>query len=304
MNFTLEEILQRISKVMPGEYRQDLTFRLLIASSEYGDTLSHVTHDTRLNPPARPFSKEDKRLTHGQVYVQLFAAAEMWQPGLVKSAVRKFIGDVETDELSVLVMLAQREALHYSVEQLALQAYIAGARFIERLAPYAEQHTLAEIGATTAEGAYKLLMFTCGCSIDPYEAIELGLKNWEDYDWKRREAQNNKSGELSGLGFGHSVEGQAYVIQKNLKEELDKVPRNVILVVPEGAPDLISVVNKVFGIVSDQGGKTSHIANICRPANIPYVTGVGDATKKIKTGDDISLVIDGEAGKVTYKPAS
>jgi phosphohistidine swiveling domain-containing protein len=298
----LDEILQRTSRVMQGEYRKDLTFRLLIAASEFGDILSHITHDTNLNPPARPFSKEDEKLAHGQVYVQLFAATEIRQQGLLKSALNKFTGETEGDELSAMIQQARTEAPYYKPEQLALEAFIAGAKFIARISPLASLQSLPEIEAATANWVYKLLLLTCNRGIEPYEAIELALKNWEDYDWKRREAIGNKDGELVGNGIGYSIRGKAYVIKNNIRTELDKVPANVILIMPEGVPDLISVLPRIFGVVTDQGGKTSHIARICEPKNFPCVYGAAGATEKIKTGDEISLVIDNGTGKVVYKP--
>lgn len=58
--------------------------------------------------------------------------------------------------------------------------------------------------------------------------------------------------------------------------------------------------NKVLGIATDMGSKTSHTAIVARGLQIPAVLGLKDISKKIKTGD--SMVIDGGRGIVIINP--
>jgi pyruvate,water dikinase len=48
-------------------------------------------------------------------------------------------------------------------------------------------------------------------------------------------------------------------------------------------------MKKASGIITNFGGRTCHAAIIARELGIPAVVGTGDATKKIKTGDKITL---------------
>ncbi len=72
MNFI--NIIKKIKKYLKKEDRRDIEFRALITLTQIGDTIKYLTHDTKLNPHARPYgSKNDEKLAYGQAIVQLFA---------------------------------------------------------------------------------------------------------------------------------------------------------------------------------------------------------------------------------------
>ncbi len=58
--------------------------------------------------------------------------------------------------------------------------------------------------------------------------------------------------------------------------------------------------SNVKGFVTDSGGKTSHIALICRSLNIPIVVGLGNISQKVSTG--MQMIIDGTTGTVITNP--
>ena len=58
--------------------------------------------------------------------------------------------------------------------------------------------------------------------------------------------------------------------------------------------------NKVLGIATDAGGKTSHTAILARSLEIPAVLGLMDITRYVKNGDKI--ILDGNSGKVIVNP--
>jgi len=58
--------------------------------------------------------------------------------------------------------------------------------------------------------------------------------------------------------------------------------------------------DKILGIVTDVGTKTSHTAIIARALQIPAIVGLKDISKKIKTGD--SIIVDGGRGVVIVNP--
>ena len=58
--------------------------------------------------------------------------------------------------------------------------------------------------------------------------------------------------------------------------------------------------SNVKGFITDSGGKTSHIALICRSLNIPIVVGLGNISQKVSTG--MQMIIDGSTGTVITNP--
>ncbi len=58
--------------------------------------------------------------------------------------------------------------------------------------------------------------------------------------------------------------------------------------------------NKVAGIVTDIGGRTSHAAIMARSFEIPAVVGLEDVTRRVRTGD--TLIVDGHNGSVIVNP--
>lgn len=98
-------------------------------------------------------------------------------------------------------------------------------------------------------------------------------------------------------GFAAStgrVEGVARVISS--VEEFDRIDEGELLVCPLTNPSWAPLLSKIGGAVTDMGGITSHAAVVCREYDIPSVTGVETATKKIQSGDRIR--IDGGEGTV------
>lgn len=95
-------------------------------------------------------------------------------------------------------------------------------------------------------------------------------------------------------------------IIKNLmgKDEcsLAHLDNNVILVAKELTPsDTLSMdKDKVMGIVTETGGKTSHTAIIARTLSIPAVTGIKKITDLVNNGQQI--IIDGTKGKIIIEP--
>src|SRR3989344_8202980 len=65
-------------------------------------------------------------------------------------------------------------------------------------------------------------------------------------------------------------------------------------------PDYVPAMKKASAIVTDKGGRTSHAAIVSRELGIPAVVGAALATKRIKTGDIITVDTSGAEGFV-YK---
>lgn len=69
-----------------------------------------------------------------------------------------------------------------------------------------------------------------------------------------------------------------------------------ILVTEMTDPDWEPIMKIASAIVTDKGGRTSHAAIVSRELGIPAIVGSIDATKKIKTGDEITVDTTGADG--------
>jgi pyruvate, water dikinase len=77
---------------------------------------------------------------------------------------------------------------------------------------------------------------------------------------------------------------------------LEAILPGKILVGTSITPDWLAVLRSAAGIVTEQGGMTSHAAIIARELGIPAVVGVVGATQLIQTGEVV--VVDGDQGEI------
>jgi pyruvate, water dikinase len=101
---------------------------------------------------------------------------------------------------------------------------------------------------------------------------------------------------LTGLAAGR---GRAIATAKVWTNPV-KVPINIssgsILVLPFVTPDWLPLIKRSAGIITEQGGMTSHGAILARELGIPAIVGATQATQLIRNGDRI--LIDSEQGNV------
>ncbi|QNU66756.1 phosphoenolpyruvate synthase [Ruminiclostridium herbifermentans] len=106
--------------------------------------------------------------------------------------------------------------------------------------------------------------------------------------------KNVPTGALVGSGVSAGTkEGKAKVV---LDPKNSVVEAGEILVAPFTDPGWTPLFINAAGLVTEIGGKLTHGSVVAREYGIPAVTGVVDATKKIKTGQRIR--IDGTNGYV------
>ena len=86
-------------------------------------------------------------------------------------------------------------------------------------------------------------------------------------------------------------------------QSLSEIIEKVILVADDLTPSDTAQLDrdKVVGIVTNIGGRTSHSAIMARSMEIPAVVGMQDITEKIKAGDFV--IVDGIEGNVLVNPA-
>ncbi|MBN4004838.1 putative PEP-binding protein [Nostoc sp. LPT] len=101
---------------------------------------------------------------------------------------------------------------------------------------------------------------------------------------------------IRGLGAaGGRVIATALVII-NPQQKPEQLPKEVILVVPTITPDWLPLLQQVGGIITEQGGLTSHAAILARELGITAVVNATSATTLIQTGE--RLLLDGDRGEV------
>jgi len=111
------------------------------------------------------------------------------------------------------------------------------------------------------------------------------------------DAEASGSGDVLFGGLGSSpgvASGQARIITK--LDHLDQVGDGDIIVTEMTMPDMVPAMKRAAGIVTDEGGMTSHAAIISRELGVPAVVGTGSATRELEDGQPIT--IDGDKGTV------
>ena len=150
-----------------------------------------------------------------------------------------------------------------------------------------------------------LYMITRG--IDPSQAIKLGVERLLERDGEKQKGKIIMSDTIITLeGFPASpgiAQGTAIVMpflsEKNFQQILEKYKDvEKILVTDSLSSGITEFVKSIelVGIVTNEGTRACHAAICARESEIPCVPGTRFATKKIKTGDIIT--VNGSAGEV------
>ena len=168
-----------------------------------------------------------------------------------------------------------------------------------RVLDEAELERLAELGER-AEAHY-----------DEPQDVEWAIVNNEVYMLQSRpittiseesaaEAAADGNGEgdviLKGLGASPGIaSGPVRIVGK--LDQLDKVGEGDIIVTEMTTPDMVPAMKRASGIITDEGGMTSHAAIVARELGAPAVVGAGTATEQLEDGQVVT--IDGDKGSVT-----
>jgi len=115
-----------------------------------------------------------------------------------------------------------------------------------------------------------------------------------------KEYQIKEKGKLicEGIGLGNSItSGIARILVS--PKDIDKLNKGEILVTGRTDPDWDPILQKAAGIVTDQGGRTSHAAIVAREVGAVAIVGSGNATKVIKDGQLVTIsTAEGDTGFV------
>ncbi|WP_318566824.1 phosphoenolpyruvate synthase [Salinigranum marinum] len=100
---------------------------------------------------------------------------------------------------------------------------------------------------------------------------------------------------LRGLGASPGIaSGPARIVTK--LDHLDQVAEGDIILAEMTMPDMVPAMKRAAGIVTDEGGMTSHAAIVSRELGVPAVVGSGSATRQLDDGQPIT--IDGDKGTI------
>jgi pyruvate,water dikinase len=105
----------------------------------------------------------------------------------------------------------------------------------------------------------------------------------------------DEAGAMAGIACGP---GTACGIARVVKSVEDTVGLDgQILVAERTDPGWIPLYPSISGLVIERGSVLSHSAVVAREMGIPTVVGVKEATRQIRSGDEVT--VDGSAGRVT-----
>ena len=103
---------------------------------------------------------------------------------------------------------------------------------------------------------------------------------------------------VSGQAVGTKIgQGRANVIES--VEDIHDFKAGEVLVTDMTDPDWEPIMKIAAAIVTNRGGRTCHAAIISRELGIPCIIGTVDGSKKIKSGQEITIsCADGETGNI------
>ena len=100
-----------------------------------------------------------------------------------------------------------------------------------------------------------------------------------------------------GISVGSSIaSGKARVILD--AKHIGEFKKGEILITGMTDPDWEPIMKIASAIITDKGGRTSHAAIVSRELGIPAVVGCGEATRKIQTGEMVTVDTSGSDGLV------
>lgn len=103
---------------------------------------------------------------------------------------------------------------------------------------------------------------------------------------------------VKGLSIGNAIAtGKACRLKQ--AKDIDQFEEGAILVTEATDPDWVPIMKRAAGIVTDQGGRTSHAAIVSRELGMPAIVGCGNATSVLKKGRVLTMsCAEGSEGHV------
>jgi pyruvate,water dikinase len=128
---------------------------------------------------------------------------------------------------------------------------------------------------------------------EPFTMMLYGITTEQVQQWLGDDGSTD--GAITGMAASPGVaEGPARVVTH--ADQLGDVQDGEILVATITAPSWGPIFGKIKATVTDIGGMMSHAAIVCREYGLPAVTGTGNGSTTIRTGQRVR--VDGTAGRV------
>ncbi len=103
---------------------------------------------------------------------------------------------------------------------------------------------------------------------------------------------------VTGRAIGRKI-GQGKVRVLTSLDQMDKFQPGDVLLTDMTDPDWEPIMKRASAIITNRGGRTCHAAIIARELGIPAVVGCGDATDKVKEGDEVTVsCAQGDVGEI------
>ncbi len=186
-------------------------------------------------------------------------------------------------EIGDLVALGERVEDHYGTPQDVEWAIVDGEVYMLQSRP------ITTIDETDTEESSQ--SGTTG--VDPTTGVTDGSGSAQTADV----GDESTTGEVIVDGLGSSpgvVSGAAKIVRK--LDDLAKVEEGDIIVTEMTMPDMVPAMKRASGIITDEGGMTSHAAIVSRELGVPAIVGTTNGTTVLEDGQLVSL--DGDMGAV------
>jgi len=193
------------------------------------------------------------------------------------------------EEIAELVELGKRVEDHYGTPQDVEWAIYAGDIYMLQSRPITTIQEDAGAGETdTGESAENIAGKD---DVDDDTSDGVAANGAGDRD----DASDDADVLVNGLGASPGVVSGAVRIVHKL-DHLDQVQEGDVMVTEMTMPDMVPAMKRAAGIITDEGGMTSHAAIISRELGVPAVVGTGNGTRVLNDGQNVTL--DGDKGTV------
>lgn len=103
---------------------------------------------------------------------------------------------------------------------------------------------------------------------------------------------------VRGQGIGKSMAVGEAIVANTAEEIMSYDTTGKIIVTTGSERDMVPAIEKCAGLITEEGGLTSHAAVVGLSLGIPVIVGIEDATKIIQSGQEITM--DAESGVIYH----
>jgi len=94
-------------------------------------------------------------------------------------------------------------------------------------------------------------------------------------------------GEIASKGISA---GNVFLLKETLS--FSEIPKDCILITKTARPEYVSILKRIKGLITEQGGTTGHLASVAREYGLPMLTGLKNVLQKFEAGTPITLWAD------------